>query len=75
MYNPILDKDIPDTIPYKPPKKKRVRRKLKRLTDQEKKFARSYAMHLDSTLACKICDLYFDLLEGEQLEKYKEVMA
>ena len=30
---------------------------------------------IDSPLACKICDLYFDLLEGEQLEKYKEVMA
>lgn len=30
---------------------------------------------IDSPLACKISDLYFDLLEGEQLEKYKEVMA
>ena len=60
MYNPILDKDIPDTIPYKPPKKKRTRRKLKRLTDQEKKFARSYAMHLDTARAVKEAGYQFE---------------
>jgi len=30
---------------------------------------------IDSPLAIKVCKLYFQLLEGEQLEKWKEVMA
>ena len=52
-YNPIVDNDIPDTIPYKPPKKKRSRAVWKNLRDQEKRFVRSYLQTFDRAKAAK----------------------